>query len=445
MFSEKTVQKSRRLQVALGVFGVFVVYFLFFRSSSDSLLSSSSSSSLKDSYSNEELNEILKGDTYSDQNEFEIKRVELSNINLVKPFMHPNTLELINFVNKGQVLINQDKIRLVSDKPNQIGSIFSKNPISKSQTSSFELELEFSMNGKAVRNGLYGDGLALWLTENPLNLDGEVFGASNFFKGLGLFIDSYRNSNDKSTRSRAFPYVSLQVNDGKIFYNRDNDGADTELAGCSVDGLYNARGGLSKLRLIYIRETGYLSVDFDIRNTGSWKNCFTIHDSIILPENPYIGLSAQTGELSHNVDIFNIATYGLFDENMNTIKSLEQIGSNLEKLYGKEEETNGQIQGKTDSDDNNIEDEDDTEEQEEDDQSTISRNRRSRRPLENEKKYGRHGNFFGWVWHLIKTFFLIILCLIVLYIISIIVRAQLEKRRLRNKNYYKRGGGALVI
>ena len=39
---------------------------------------------------------------------------------------------------------------------------------------------------------ILGDGMAIWFTEQFPEL-GEVFGMSNYWKGLGLFIDSFDN------------------------------------------------------------------------------------------------------------------------------------------------------------------------------------------------------------------------------------------------------------
>ena len=48
---------------------------------------------------------------------------------------------------------------------------------------------EFSA-GSDVRNG--ADGMAFWYTSSTLEL-GPVFGANNYFDGLGIFFDTYDN------------------------------------------------------------------------------------------------------------------------------------------------------------------------------------------------------------------------------------------------------------
>jgi hypothetical protein len=54
---------------------------------------------------------------------------------------------------------------------------------------SFEFILTFRLGGGG-RTG--GDGLAVWLVEEPGTL-GPVFGARDNWNGIGIFIDSYDN------------------------------------------------------------------------------------------------------------------------------------------------------------------------------------------------------------------------------------------------------------
>ena len=71
--------------------------------------------------------------------------------------------------------------------------------------------------------------MALWLTKQRAT-QGFVFGSTDQFEGLGIFIDTYKN-NRPGTQ---FPYVMAMLGDGQTTYDKGNDGKKNELAGCSV-------------------------------------------------------------------------------------------------------------------------------------------------------------------------------------------------------------------
>ena len=89
-----------------------------------------------------------------------------------------------------------------------------------------QIEFEFKIHGKG---NLHADGMALWLTKGRAS-SGPVFGSADKFEGLGIFIDTYKNNRPGTV----FPYVMAMVGDGKTSYDKNTDGKDQELAGCSV-------------------------------------------------------------------------------------------------------------------------------------------------------------------------------------------------------------------
>jgi len=78
--------------------------------------------------------------------------------------------------------------------------------------------------------------MALWLTKQR-GLGGSVFGSTDKFEGLGIFFDTYKNNRPGVT----FPYVMAMLGDGKNSYDKDTDGKDQELAGCSVSCVSTTR------------------------------------------------------------------------------------------------------------------------------------------------------------------------------------------------------------
>lgn len=61
--------------------------------------------------------------------------------------------------------------------------------------------------------------------------------------------------------------------------------------------------------MTYYAETS-LRVDLQYKNVDEWTECFET-EQIKLPQTAYLGFSAETGELSDNHDIINVAAHNL--------------------------------------------------------------------------------------------------------------------------------------
>jgi mannose-binding lectin 2 len=189
-------------------------------------------------------------------------------------------------------------IRLTSDRPSQQGYIFSRLPIT---ATNWEVEVTFRISG----NGhLFGDGMAMWVTKQRAQV-GPVFGHTDNFEGLAIFIDTYKNSRLGVT----FPYVMAMVGDGKTQYDSGSDGKDQELGGCSARGLRNKEGA-ARMRVTYLADQE-LTVDLMHPEEDNWRACFSI-PSPKLPHAAYLGFSAETGELSDNHDILSSSSKNLY-------------------------------------------------------------------------------------------------------------------------------------
>lgn len=80
--------------------------------------------------------------------------------------------------------------------------------------------------------------MAIWVTKERAT-PGPVFGSMDKFEGLGLFIDTYKNQRPGVT----FPYVMAMLGNNSVSYDKDHDGKDNEIAGCSVG--FKANGSTS--------------------------------------------------------------------------------------------------------------------------------------------------------------------------------------------------------
>ncbi|OAA32907.1 Legume-like lectin [Moelleriella libera RCEF 2490] len=191
-------------------------------------------------------------------------------------------------------------IRLTSDLPSQSGWLFSRVPLT---ATNWEVEVEFKISGK---HQLYGDGFAMWITKQRGQM-GEVFGSTDRFEGLGIFIDTYKNNRP----GVVFPYVMAMFGDGHKSYNKNDDGKDGELAGCSARGIRHASVP-TKLRLTYIQDK-QLKLDLQYKEEDEWTSCFEMDQPPQIPNIAYLGFSAETGELSDNHDIISVSTKNLYN------------------------------------------------------------------------------------------------------------------------------------
>ena len=116
---------------------------------------------------------------------------------------------------------------------NELGGLSSLSPwLGKHCTilTVLQVELEFKMHGQGH---LHGDGMAIWFTAERAET-GKVFGFRDNFNGLGIFIDTYKNGRTGTV----FPYVMGMLGNSSVSYDKDMDGQDQELAGCSVSLLH---------------------------------------------------------------------------------------------------------------------------------------------------------------------------------------------------------------
>ena len=146
----------------------------------------------------------------------------------------------------------------------------------------------------------------MWLTKQRA-LPGPVFGSTDRFEGLGIFFDTYKNNRPGTV----FPYVMAMMGDGNKPYDKANDGKDNEIMGCSARGIRGANVP-TKAKLTYFQEK-MLKLELQYKAEDQWEKCFETTSPPLIPSVAYLGFSAETGELSDNHDIINVATKNLYD------------------------------------------------------------------------------------------------------------------------------------
>jgi len=192
--------------------------------------------------------------------------------------------------------VNTNKhIRLTRNRPSEMGWLWSRLPIT---AANFVIEVEFKVSGS--KGHLFGDGLAIWLTRGRVQ-PGPVFGNVDKFDGLGVFLDTYANSR----HAYAFPRVVGMLGDGKTEYDQAHDGEKNSIGGCSAN--FRSTNVATKLKLTYMKG-GYLDVKIHYKAWDDWTTCFTLRN-VTLPDSPYLGFSAMTGDVADDHDIIGISTY----------------------------------------------------------------------------------------------------------------------------------------
>jgi mannose-binding lectin 2 len=192
--------------------------------------------------------------------------------------------------------VNTNKhIRLTRPVTSQCGWLWSRLPIT---AANYRIELEFKITGAASH--LYGDGMALWLTTTRATA-GPVFCSVDQWDGLGIFIDTYANAQ----HSYAFPRVMAILGDGKTKYDNDNDGERQALASCTAK--VRRIDITTKMRVTYVKSK-FLHVELQYKGYEEWTECFTIAN-ITLPNSPFLGVSAQTGDIYDEHDVIAISTH----------------------------------------------------------------------------------------------------------------------------------------
>lgn len=367
-----------------------------------------------DEFSPEEINSILQN---KEKDIVKIQKVELTSQALKPPYLEQNSYKVKNWDVIGNAMVkNHEYIRLTSDNPHQVGNMFTSKPIN---AQSFEMELTFHIHSKSTT--LVADGFAIWFLDSKSDI-GDVFGAQNDFKGLGIMIDTYRNG-----KRGQFPFVNLMLGDGNTHYDKATDGYNTRLAGCSAQLVLNPASGVTKARIVYIKD-GYFSLDFNYDNKHeNWVNCVTLNN-VKLPIIKHLGLSAETGDVTETVDVIENKIFGLYKPDGSFIESFQE----LEALISEQDASKSQSELSS-SNSKNKKNSAKT-------RKSLSRLRRAEKKIKeqqkqrNLEKYGHEDanivtHFFGKVLNFIKYVIYCFIVVMLLWFALITIRVFMQKKK----------------
>ena len=188
----------------------------------------------------------------------------------------------------GSAVVTEQYVRLTPAEAGHEGAIWSQSNMPFKQ---WEMELKFKVTGARY---LGGDGFALWFTEKSQQF-GSTFGNQEDFVGLGVILDTYDNDGKRDN-----PSISAVTSKGVTKFDHDSDGRDQRVPGAMCKINYrNPRAPVS-LKVRY--QDNVLFVSYDLRSKGTYTDCFRA--PLDLPEAYFVGITAHTGQVADNHDIY---------------------------------------------------------------------------------------------------------------------------------------------
>ncbi|PRP87701.1 hypothetical protein PROFUN_02401 [Planoprotostelium fungivorum] len=188
----------------------------------------------------------------------------------------------------GSTVITNDYVRLTPAEKSRAGSIWN----TKATTfDNWEVEMSFKAGSAAA---LGADGFAVWYTKESRR-EGNVFGNQDQWDGLAVVFDTFDNDGGSDN-----PSINVFRNDGTWSYNSGQDGKHQSLGTCR---LYY-RNYETHIKMTYVE--GKLQILTKLQNQNDWNVCTTV--SLHLPSGYYFGITAATGGLVDNHDIYRFET-----------------------------------------------------------------------------------------------------------------------------------------
>ncbi|KAI1722185.1 legume-like lectin family domain-containing protein [Ditylenchus destructor] len=200
----------------------------------------------------------------------------------------------------GDAIASSEQLRLAPSMRSRKGIAWNKRPMVESENWEVDVALKVTGQGR-----IGADGLAVWYTHLQ-GTTGPVFGANDYWTGMGLLLDSFDNDGQKNN-----PYISLMINDGTRSFDHQTDGSLQVLSGCQKD--FRNKPWPVRLRIEYLRNVLTISVADGMTQEPRYELCIRA-ENVFLPKNGYFGVSAATGGLADDHDILDFSVYSLLSE-----------------------------------------------------------------------------------------------------------------------------------
>merc|ERR1711871_1574491 len=217
----------------------------------------------------------------------------------------------------GDASIQEHFLRLTPDRQSKQGQVWSQNTLDSDE---FSVIFQFRLSGQGQR--FFGDGIALWISQNAHYGGGDFHGSSPSFTGIGVVLDTFKNAENANTHRD----VALVYNDG----SRSVDDMYSTVVGCDADMRYfEKRADFSVSNSSRIKVTfldAHVKIMIDARSTGTWVDCADI-PNLPLPahwsRSAYVAMTASTGDLADNHDVLGLSTFTAHNDVDGQIKDYE--------------------------------------------------------------------------------------------------------------------------
>eukprot|EP00298_Acanthocystis_sp_HF-20_P018071 c2188_g1_i1.p1 GENE.c2188_g1_i1~~c2188_g1_i1.p1 ORF type:complete len:277 (+),score=45.84 c2188_g1_i1:1063-1893(+) len=191
---------------------------------------------------------------------------------------------------------------------------------------SWEVFFEFNVYGRAQLDT--GEGFAFWYAVNGDDEhQGQVYGHSEKFNGIGVFFDSF----DAHKDGNPDPYILAMYNNGDK--SIEEDGAGNQIGVCFVD--YRNLPYPAKVHISYNPyENGHFGVSLSIDGSDEYKACINAYNLTLSPKTQHFGLT-----VAENGNRVDISKFRVFDT---TINSHSENSNNDDSLLVKIEDNAGE-------------------------------------------------------------------------------------------------------
>jgi lectin, mannose-binding 2 len=127
----------------------------------------------------------------------------------------------------GHAVVNTNFARLTPDRQSKKGALWSRKPLG---VPAFSGIFKFRISGQG--KNFFGDGIALWITQQAYYNPGELHGSQEKFVGVGIIFDTFRNTETLS----AHRDVTILLNDGEKTFEMMTD----QVIGCNANFRYHS-------------------------------------------------------------------------------------------------------------------------------------------------------------------------------------------------------------
>lgn len=201
----------------------------------------------------------------------------------------------------GSASVKSKFIRLTPDRQSKRGALWSKKALGVK-----EINIIFKFRISGTGEKFFGDGMALWITQEPRYREGPVHGYAEDFYGVGIIFDTFKNSENAASHRD----VLVLIND-KTQTLHGLTAEEDDIYGCNQMQMrfHEKRDDFSVLnatRVKVVLKENYLKVQVDQKDTDEWTDCAIVKDlglSTSWINSAHVGMTASTGQLADNHDV----------------------------------------------------------------------------------------------------------------------------------------------